>query len=120
MQKGGAIGFYSGDSRKIISDCQSLRPTIFGAVPRVWNRLYDKLVQARDGPGLKGALVKFALRKKVLLVENGVHTKNTIWDKLVFSKIQAMLGGRVDFAVTGAAPMKSEVLNILRAARGCS
>ena len=40
---GGAIGFYSGDVAKLLDDIAVLRPTVFCSVPRLWNRIYDKV-----------------------------------------------------------------------------
>jgi len=40
---GAAIGFYAGDVAALLDDVQALRPTIFCSVPRLWNRIYDKV-----------------------------------------------------------------------------
>jgi long-chain acyl-CoA synthetase len=40
---GAAIGFYSGDVQRLLDDIQVLRPTVFCSVPRLWNRIYDKV-----------------------------------------------------------------------------
>lgn len=40
---GAAIGFYSGDVTKLLDDIAALRPTVFCSVPRLWNRIYDKV-----------------------------------------------------------------------------
>ena len=40
---GAAIGFYSGDVARLLEDIGALRPTIFASVPRLWNRIYDKV-----------------------------------------------------------------------------
>ena len=40
---GGSVGFSQGDIRLLPEDLQSLRPTIIPAVPRLLNRLYDKV-----------------------------------------------------------------------------
>ena len=41
--RGAAIGFYSGDVLRLLDDIAALRPTIFCSVPRLWNRIYDKV-----------------------------------------------------------------------------
>lgn len=41
---GGRIGYYSGDPLKILDDLQVLRPTIFPSVPRLFNRIYDRIL----------------------------------------------------------------------------
>ena len=45
LQSGGRIGFYRGDIKLLIDDIQALRPTLFVSVPRLLNRIYDKVEQ---------------------------------------------------------------------------
>lgn len=40
---GGSVGFYSGDIKKLPEDMKALRPTVMPAVPRLLNRIYDKV-----------------------------------------------------------------------------
>ena len=40
---GARIGFFSGDVKLLTNDMQALRPTIFPTVPRLLNRMYDKV-----------------------------------------------------------------------------
>jgi len=37
------IGYYSGDIMKMLEDIAVLKPTFFASVPRIYNKLYDKL-----------------------------------------------------------------------------
>lgn len=37
---GASVGYFAGDTRKLLDDCAALRPTIFVAVPRVYERIY--------------------------------------------------------------------------------
>lgn len=43
MLSGMAIGYYGGDALKLLDDLQELKPTIFPSVPRLFNRIYDKI-----------------------------------------------------------------------------
>ena len=43
FQHGARIGFSRGDIRYLTDDLQILRPTIFPTVPRLLNRIYDKV-----------------------------------------------------------------------------
>lgn len=115
---GGRCGFFGGDPRNLIADAAALKPTFFGGVPRVWNKIYAKLESAKLESNLKKKLITWATDNKVELVKKGINRNNTIYDKVVFGKIQALLGGRVNGGVSSAAPMKNEVLNTLRAALG--
>lgn len=40
---GGSVGFYSGDIKRLAEDMKALRPTVMPAVPRLLNRIYDKV-----------------------------------------------------------------------------
>ena len=40
---GASIGFFSGDIKLLTDDMQALKPTIFPTVPRLLNRMYDKV-----------------------------------------------------------------------------
>ncbi|XP_036052448.1 long-chain-fatty-acid--CoA ligase 6 isoform X4 [Onychomys torridus] len=115
---GGRVGFFQGDIRLLSDDMKALRPTIFPVVPRLLNRMYDKIFHQAD-TSLKRWLLEFAARRKQAEVRSGVIRNNSIWDELFFSKIQASLGGHVRMIVTGAAPASPTVLGFLRAALGC-
>ncbi|XP_072002068.1 long-chain-fatty-acid--CoA ligase 6 isoform X1 [Engystomops pustulosus] len=115
---GGRIGFFQGDIRLLSDDMKTLRPTIFPVVPRLLNRMYDKIFSQADTP-VKRWILEFASRRKEAEVRRGVIRNNSLWDKLLFNRVQASLGGRVRMIVTGAAPASPTVLGFLRAALGC-
>ncbi|XP_063784269.1 long-chain-fatty-acid--CoA ligase 6 isoform X4 [Pseudophryne corroboree] len=115
---GGRIGFFQGDIRLLSDDMKTLRPTIFPVVPRLLNRMYDKIFSQADTP-IKRWILEFASRRKEAEVRRGVIRNNSLWDRLLFNKVQASLGGRVRMIVTGAAPASPTVLAFLRAALGC-
>lgn len=115
---GGRVGFFQGDIRLLPDDMKNLQPTIFPVVPRLLNRVYDKVQSAANTP-FKKWLLNFAVARKYAEVKEGIIRKNSIWDKLLFHKVQDSLGGRVRIMVTGAAPISPAVLSFLRAALGC-
>jgi len=62
---GGSCGFYSGDTLKILDDLQALKPTIFISVPRLFNKVYEKIMAgAKDKPYFKQVLFNRALVRK--------------------------------------------------------
>uniref|UniRef100_A0A4W4HEI5 Arachidonate--CoA ligase n=1 Tax=Electrophorus electricus TaxID=8005 RepID=A0A4W4HEI5_ELEEL len=115
---GGRIGFFQGDIRLLSEDMKALRPTIFPVVPRLLNRMYDKIFSQANNP-MKRWLLNFAAKRKGGEVSSGIIRSDSIWDKIFFSKIQASLGGRLRMIITGAAPTSPTVLSFLRAALGC-
>lgn len=44
FMSGGRIGFFRGDVKLLIEDIQELKPTVFISVPRLLNRIYDKVL----------------------------------------------------------------------------
>ncbi|KAG8579010.1 hypothetical protein GDO81_010684 [Engystomops pustulosus] len=84
---GGRIGFFQGDIRLLSDDMKTLRPTIFPVVPRLLNRMYDKIFSQADTP-VKRWILEFASRRKEAEVRRGVIRNNSLWDKLLFNKVQ--------------------------------
>ncbi|TNN66007.1 Long-chain-fatty-acid--CoA ligase 1 [Liparis tanakae] len=115
---GARIGFFQGDIRLLSDDLSTLRPTVFPVVPRLLNRMYDKIF-GQANSSLKRWLLEFAYRRKEAEMKRGIVRRDSIWDRLIFRKVQASLGGRVRLMLTGAAPISPTVLTFLRAAIGC-
>uniref|UniRef100_A0A674B834 long-chain-fatty-acid--CoA ligase n=1 Tax=Salmo trutta TaxID=8032 RepID=A0A674B834_SALTR len=115
---GARVGFFQGDIKLLPDDLKYLQPTVFPVVPRLLNRVYDKVQSGAQTP-FKKWLLNFAIDRKLAEVKEGVIRKDSIWDKLIFHKVQESLGGRVRVMVTGAAPISPSVLNFLRASLGC-
>ncbi|XP_056295892.1 long-chain-fatty-acid--CoA ligase 1-like isoform X1 [Pseudoliparis swirei] len=115
---GARIGFFQGDIRLLSDDLNTLKPTVFPVVPRLLNRMYDK-IYGQANSSLKRWLLEFAFRRKEAEMRRGIVRRDSIWDLLIFRKVQASLGGRVRLMLTGAAPISPTVLTFLRAAIGC-
>lgn len=115
---GASAGFYRGDVKQLFDDIQALRPTMFVSVPRLWNRLYDKVwAQVRASGGLKQKLFETAIESKLEGLKNNQLT-HALYDTLVFGKVKDKLGGRVRVMVTGSAPLSDTVMNFLRCVFG--
>ncbi|KIL00658.1 hypothetical protein PAXRUDRAFT_821456 [Paxillus rubicundulus Ve08.2h10] len=116
---GGCIGFFTGDPLRLLEDAQYLKPHFFPSVPRVLNRVYQSAMAAGDVPGVKGALFRMAVQTKLdQLHATGINT-HPIWDRLVFRKIRAVLGGDLMLVSTGSAPISPEVIDFLKIAFCC-
>ncbi|PVD38284.1 hypothetical protein C0Q70_00895 [Pomacea canaliculata] len=113
------IGYFQGDIRKLTEDLMELKPTVFITVPRVLNRIYDKIQAAVHHSWFKSLLLKWALASKTAEVKQGIIRNNTIWDKIVFGKVQKLLGGRARIILTGSAPIAASVFDFIRCAFGC-
>uniref|UniRef100_A0A3B4URB3 Long-chain-fatty-acid--CoA ligase n=1 Tax=Seriola dumerili TaxID=41447 RepID=A0A3B4URB3_SERDU len=115
---GARIGFFQGDIRRLTDDLNTLKPTVFPVVPRLLNRMYDKIF-GQANTSVKRWVLGFAYRRKEAEMLKGIVRRDSIWDRLIFRKVQASLGGRVRLMITGAAPISPTVLTFLRAAIGC-
>ncbi|TKS72761.1 Long-chain-fatty-acid--CoA ligase 1 [Collichthys lucidus] len=115
---GASIGYFQGDIRTLSDDLSTLKPTVFPVVPRLLNRMYDKIF-GQANSSLKRWVLDFAFRRKEAEMLKGIMRRDSIWDRLIFRKVQASLGGRVRLMATGAAPISPTVLTFLRAAIGC-
>ncbi|XP_078480004.1 long-chain-fatty-acid--CoA ligase 1-like isoform X1 [Lampetra planeri] len=118
LVQGGRIGYFQGDIRLLMDDLTTLRPTVFPVVPRLLNRMYDKIF-GQANTSLKRWVLEFAYKRKEAEMMKGIVRRDSIWDRLIFRKVQASLGGRVRLMITGAAPISPSVLTFLRAAIGC-
>lgn len=115
---GASVGFYSGNVQELLDDVLALRPHIFVSVPRLWNRIYDRVMGTiRGGSAVSRSLFERAYAHKKAALERGDPVGGRMgrfWDRLVFSKIRAKLGGEVKFLTTGASPISAEVITFLR------
>ncbi|KAF9182459.1 hypothetical protein BGZ51_004725 [Haplosporangium sp. Z 767] len=108
------IGFYQGDTLKLLDDIAVLHPTIFVSVPRLFNRIYDKvLAGVKAKGGLAAFLFNRAYNAKKANLRRGI-IEHALWDKLVFGAIRARLGGKVKHIVSGSAPISPDVMDFLR------
>jgi len=93
---------------------QEVRPTIFVAVPRVYEKIYAQAEQKAKGfPArtiFNWALAVGRTYKPEILDGNTPTSRNwRLANKLVFSKIRAGLGGRVETFISGGAPLGREL-----------
>ncbi|VDD90057.1 unnamed protein product [Enterobius vermicularis] len=117
---GGRIGIFGGDVRNLTNDMRILKPTIIAMVPRLLNRFYENIhAGVREQSFLKRFLFQTAVKAKLKLLAKGNIVFNTVWDKIVFKKIQKFFGGNLKMIATGGAPISSTVMNFSRIAYGC-
>lgn len=62
---GACVGFFRGDIRGLPDDIKTLRPTVMPVVPRVLNRIYDKVMAEVGKSRLKKALFDTAMAFKM-------------------------------------------------------
>ena len=94
---------------------REVKPTIVVAVPRVYEKLYGKVLSAT---GIQRRIVlwarQVALDWAALELEGRsipirLRVQHAIADRLVYSKLRDRLGGRIRFFVSGAAPLSPQI-----------
>ena len=84
---GGKIGFYQGDTLKLLADTEVLKPTVFVSVPRLYNKIYDKVnAGVREKGGVAAFLYNMAYKSKAPQLKYG-QTTHWLWDSVVFKSI---------------------------------
>ncbi|KAH9150683.1 hypothetical protein LEN26_004037, partial [Aphanomyces euteiches] len=98
-----------------MDDLVELRPTVFLTVPRLLNKMYDKVMTAgRSSGGIQSWLFHWALSTKLANLKQG-YTLHALFDTLVFSKIQKKMGlDRCCLLITASAPLASDIMDFYR------
>lgn len=109
-----------------LEDLATIRPTIFGSVPRIFEKIYAKAhARAGQAGGLKLKIFQWACRTGVAVSREWqrgrepsrrLALQHRIADRLVFSRIRAIFGGRVRFFISGAAPISVDILEFFHGA----
>ncbi|MCA9707634.1 MAG: long-chain fatty acid--CoA ligase [Myxococcales bacterium] len=125
INRGTATAFAS-SIPAVLEEVQQVRPTLFGAVPRIFEKAYDR-VQGRveQAPPVRQRLFRWAERVGLDVVDRWqrgapvgplLRVQHQLADRLVFARIRDAFGGRVRVFVTGAAPIPERVLRFFWAA----
>lgn len=108
----GATVAHTPDIKNLLPDLQSYKPTFILAVPRVFEKVYNNsMLKAEDAGKGKifhaGADVAIAWSKaeQAGKVGLGLKIKHAVFDRLLYAKIRTAMGGRVEHAVSGGAPL---------------
>lgn len=112
-------------SEKIVENLQEVKPHFFATAPRLYEKAYIGITsKAMDAGGIKHKLFRWALgvgyavsklQQQNKPVSGSLTIKHKLANKLVFSKIQALLGGNLVFAVSGAAPLNKAIAEFFHA-----
>jgi long-chain acyl-CoA synthetase len=122
FQSRGLSIFYAENLGTITDNLREVKPNVFITVPRLLEKVYDKIIgKGRELKGIKRTVffwsIKIGLRYKRKKT-NGLfyNFKLKIADRLVFTKWRAALGGNVDLIVSGGAALQPRLARIFNAA----
>ncbi len=119
ITSGAAIAFFRGDPTLLIEDIVACRPTIIPVVPRVVNKIHDKIVAGMAAKGgMTERMFHTALAAKSMGLAQGKLT-HALWDRVLFNKIKSALGlDCVRCMVSGSAPLSPKVMTFFRCLLG--
>ncbi len=119
MAFSGARIVYAESMQTVAEDIKAVCPTVAAAVPRFYEKVYA-VVQEKLRKG--GAIAKFLFekaflnRRKIKQLERQAESVpvfmrclDSVFDKIVFSKIRQGVGGRMRFFISGGAPLSKEL-----------
>ncbi|MBC2717158.1 MAG: long-chain fatty acid--CoA ligase [Desulfobacteraceae bacterium] len=121
----GIQGAYVDDITKILDDIREIRPTFFGSVPRIFEKAYARIrSEVNTAPPIKQKIFSWAegvgraASRKIQDGQQlplGLKMKYALADRLVFSKVRDVFGGRVRYFLSSAAPIAVEILEFFHA-----
>jgi long-chain acyl-CoA synthetase len=101
-------------------DVRSFRPTLFVAVPRAFEKVYEAARRQAEGR-VKQSLFRFAVSAGKAWSTSDRHgpllkARHAAADKLVFARLRTALGGQVRHCVSGGAPLSADLVHFFRGA----
>ncbi|PRH80960.1 long-chain fatty acid--CoA ligase [Streptomyces solincola] len=101
------------DIKNLTEELASFRPTLILGVPRVFEKVYNtaRAKAQADGKGAifdKAAATAIAYSRALSTPQGpslALRLKHLVFDKLVYGKLRAVLGGRCEAAISGGAPL---------------
>lgn len=122
VSTGSTIGFSTGIPN-LLEELPMFRPTFVFSVPRVFEKVYNGAKQKADSEG-KGKIFNRSVSVAIAYSQGvqrgkiriGTKLMHSVFDKLVYSKIRALFGGNVNYAISGGAPLGARLGHFFRGA----
>jgi long-chain acyl-CoA synthetase len=126
VDAGAEMAYWRRDPKKIVEDVQLIKPTHLPSVPRIFEKIHTAATAKADAAGgAKAKIFHWAVgvgREVRGREDRGGHpglllkAQYALADKLVLHKIRDLFGGRMKLALSGAAPIDTEILEFFHAA----
>ena len=124
--EGGAILAHWPDPSTLADGLPETKPMFLLAVPRVFEKVYNSAQQQASASGLKSRIFRGAADtaiaySRALSAAPGtpgaaLKARHALFDKLVYAKLRAAVGGQVRYAVSGGAPLGERLGHFFRGA----
>jgi len=118
----GAVLGHTPDTRTLLDDLATFRPTFILSVPRVFEKVYNSAEQKAALGGKRGIFLRAV--RTAIMYSRALDTPKgpTLWQKvqykiadtLVLHKLRAALGGRAKWAISGGAPLGERLGHFFR------
>ncbi|MEW2143688.1 AMP-dependent synthetase/ligase [Micromonospora vinacea] len=110
------------DTKNLVAELQAFRPTFVLSVPRVFEKVYNAAKQKAEADG-KGGI--FARAEQVAIAYSealetpggpglALRAQHVVFDRLVYRRLRAALGGRCRDAISGGAPLGARLGHFFR------
>ncbi len=122
------IGFMTtvdGRIPKLVENLGQVRPTFMAAAPRIFEKVYNKVVTGAQASPVKWGIFRWAvgvgrrvsaLRQRRKQPGGLLKLQFRVADKLVFSKLKDRFGGNIRFFISGSAPLSRDMAEFFHAA----
>ncbi|MDQ1629798.1 MAG: long-chain acyl-CoA synthetase [Actinomycetota bacterium] len=112
---------HTADVKNLLADLEVFKPTFILSVPRVFEKVYNSAAQKAEVAG-KGKIFHTAADTAIAFSEAldeggpglGLRAKHAVFDKLVYSRLRAALGGKTRWSVSGGAPLGTRLGHFFR------
>ena len=112
---------HSSDVSHLVDDLAAFRPTFILAVPRVFEKIFNAASQQARIEG-RGRVFNAAVSAAIAYsraLDTGrprlpLRLRHRLFDRLVYHKLRASLGGRTEYAVSGGAPLGDRLAHFFR------
>jgi long-chain acyl-CoA synthetase len=120
----GIVLGHCGDLTALLPALASFRPTFILAVPRVFEKVYNSAEQ-KAASERRGAIFGRAARTAIAYSQAldsagrpafGLRAEHALFDRLVYAKLRAALGGRAEYAISGGAALTERLCHFFRGA----
>ncbi|CRK61377.1 Long-chain-fatty-acid--CoA ligase [Alloactinosynnema sp. L-07] len=107
------------DVKKLLEDLGTFQPTFILSVPYVLEKVYNGARQKAHAAG-KGKIFDAAAATAIAYSEAegkaglGLKIKHAVFDKLVYSKLRAAMGGKAKYAISGGAALGLRLTHFFR------
>jgi long-chain acyl-CoA synthetase len=123
-----AVLGHAPDVSNLLPELAEFQPTFLLAVPRVFEKVYNGAAQQAAASGVRNAIFQAAARTAIAWSQASgdgpaaggggplLRLRHAVFDRLVYARLRAAMGGRVSYAISGGAPLGERLGHFFRGA----